>query len=231
MTILSQDEIKKNVGVYAADLVKSGMTIGLGTGTTAYWLIHELGNRIKNGLELAIVPTSKKTGQLAKEQGIVVTDLDAVNQLALTIDGADEIDPGGRLIKGGGGALLQEKIVAAASHELIIIADNTKLVNQLGKFPLPVEVIPFGYKQVVQKIIQTGLCSKVTLRQKNEKPFITDHSHYILDCEFEKIEDTTSLNMLLHVIPGVVETGLFISMADKAIIGYPDGRIETITYK
>jgi ribose 5-phosphate isomerase A len=230
MALLSQDEIKKNVGLYAADFVKAGMTIGLGTGTTAYWLIKELGSRVKKGLELTIVPTSKKTGVLAKEEGITVTDLDTVNALALTIDGADEIDTTGRLIKGGGGALLQEKIVAAASHELIIIADDTKLVKQLGKFPLPVEVIPFGYKQVAQKIIQTNLCSKVELRVIKGKPFVTDHSHYILDCEFGKIDDASYLDKLLHAIPGIVETGLFIHMADRSVIGYDDGRIETINY-
>ncbi|MDP4263580.1 MAG: ribose-5-phosphate isomerase RpiA [Bacteroidota bacterium] len=229
--MLSREEIKKNVGIYAAGLVKPGMAIGLGTGTTAYWLIKELGARVKEGLQIMVIPTSAKTGQLAKELGIAVSDLNAAGELALTIDGADEIDPEGQLIKGGGGALLQEKIVAAASRELVIIADSSKQVDQLGKFPLPVEVIPFGYKQVIRQINQQGLCSKVILRQVNGYPFITDHSHYILDCEFVKIEDASSLNVLLHGIPGVVETGLFIHMTKRAIIGYPDGRVEVTMYK
>jgi len=149
----------------------------------------------------------------------------------LTIDGADEIDPQGRLIKGGGGALLQEKIVAAASDELIIIADSLKLVQQLGKFPLPVEVIPFGYKQVEQKIMAAGSCKKISLRKKNSKTFVTDHGHYILDCACEKIPDASALNLSLHLIPGVVETGLFINMASRAIIGYEGGKIEVINFQ
>ena len=227
----SPDEIKKELGIYAADLIKQGMTIGLGTGTTVYWLIQELGKRVKQGLNIAIVPTSVQTQQLAKEAGITIEDLDTIINLPLTIDGTDEIDTHGQMIKGGGGALLQEKIVASASKELIIIADSSKLVSQLGKFPLPVEVIPFGYKQVIQKIIHEGICKKVTLRQKNDQPFITDHHHYILDCECEKIENAVLVNNALHNIPGVVETGLFINMANKVIAGYEDGKIEVITYR
>jgi ribose 5-phosphate isomerase A len=227
---MTSEEIKKNAGFYAVNFVKQGMTIGLGSGTTVYWFIQELGKRIKQGLTITVIPTSVKTEQLAKEAGIGISDLNTVDSLPLTIDGADEIDPQGQLIKGGGGALLQEKIVAAASKELIIIADSSKLVQQLGKFPLPVEVIPFGYKQVQQQIINSGLCKKIKLREKNGEFFITDHNHYILDCEFEKIVDAPALNTALHSIPGVVETGLFINMANKAIIGFEDGRIELIKF-
>jgi ribose 5-phosphate isomerase A len=229
--MLSDEEIKKNTGIYAADLVKDGMVIGLGTGSTVYWLIEELGRRIEKGLVITAVPTSRQTEELANKAGIPVTDLDEIARLVLTIDGADEIDPKGQLTKGGGGALLQEKIVASASDELIIIADSSKLVAQLGTFPLPVEVIPFGYKQVQQKIMRSGICKKVTLRTKNDQPFITDHHHYILDCEYGKIEDAILLNNNLHDIPGVVETGLFINMTSRVIIGYPDERIEVIHYK
>jgi len=229
--MLSSEEIKKNTGIYAADLVKQGMVIGLGTGSTVYWLIQELGKRIEKGLKITAVPTSAQTDQLAKKAGIPTTDLDTITRLPLTIDGADEIDPVGRMIKGGGGALLQEKIVASASDEVIIIIDSSKLVPQLGKFPLPVEVIPFGYKQVQQKIMQSGICKKVTLRKKDAGIFITDHHHYILDCAYEKIEDAILLNKNLHDIPGIVETGLFINMASRAIIGYQDERIEVINYK
>ena len=225
------EEIKKNAGIYAADFIKHKMTIGLGTGTTVYWLIQELGKRIEQGLKVTVVPTSEQTAQLAKKAGIILSDLNNVDRLALTIDGADEIDPQGWLIKGGGGALLKEKIVAAASDELIIIADSSKLVQQLGKFPLPVEVVPFGYKQAIQQIIQTDFCKKVTLRKKNNEIFMTDLNHYILDCECEKINDASLLNNVLHSIPGVVETGLFINMTTKAVVGFEDGRVEAISYK
>jgi ribose 5-phosphate isomerase A len=228
---MSGDEIKKKVGVYAADLVKQGMIIGIGSGTTVYWFIEELGKRVKQGLEIIAVPTSMETARLVAKAGISVSDLDDIDKLVLTIDGADEIDPYGRLIKGGGGALLQEKIVAAASEELVIIADSSKLVQQLGKFPLPVEVIPFGHRQVEQAIIAAGACKKVSLRKKNNEVFVTDHGHFILDCDCEKIADASALNTFLHLIPGVVETGLFINMANKAVIGYYDGNLELIDFK
>lgn len=229
--MLSQDELKKRVGIYAADFVKNGATIGLGTGSTVYWLIEELGKRVEQGLEIIIVPTSAQTETLAKAVGIAVSNLDEIDRLALTIDGADEIDPHGQLIKGGGGALLQEKIVASASDELIIIADSSKLVSQLGKFPLPVEVITFGYKQAQQKILEAGFCKEINLRKKNDKIFITDHQHYILDCYCEKIAEAALLNNSLHLIPGVVETGLFINMATQAIIGYEDGSVKVIEFR
>lgn len=227
---MSRDEIKKKVGVYAADLIKHGMIFGLGSGSTVYWLIEELGERVKKGLEITAVPTSLETKELASKAGIPVSGLDNIDHLLLTIDGADEIDPQGQLIKGGGGALLQEKIVAAASDELIIIADSSKLVQQLGKFPLPVEVIPFGYEQVAQKIGSWGFCRMINQRMKNDQVFVTDHGHYILDCYFENIGDAPALNVALHLIPGVVETGLFINMANRAIIGYEDGQTKVIKY-
>jgi ribose 5-phosphate isomerase A len=232
---MSRDEIKKKVGFYAADLVKQGMFIGIGSGSTVYWFIEELGKRVKQGLEITAVPTSIHTADLARNASIPLSDLDNIDTLELTIDGADEIDPQGQLIKGGGGALLQEKIVAAASEELVIIADSSKLVQQLGKFPLPVEVIPFGHEQVAQKIIAGGiaggLCKKVSLRTTNGQVLITDHGHYILDCNYEKIQDLATLNTSLHLIPGVVETGFFINMASRAIIGREDGSIEQINFK
>ena len=225
------EQAKKNTGIYAADYLKPGMTVGIGSGTTVFWLIQELGRRVKQGLQITAVPTSLQTSELVEEAGIRVSDLNEVDVLTLTIDGADEIDPLGNLIKGGGGALLQEKIVASASEELIIIADNSKLVSQLGRFPLPVEVIPFGYRQVLQRIMHSGMCKKATLRKKHGEVFISDHSHYILDCDYEKIEDAFALNRALHLIPGVVETGLFINMANKAVIGFDDGTIKVINYK
>lgn len=227
--MFSQEEIKKRTGAYAADYVEQGMTIGLGTGSTVYWLLQELGKRVQGGLHFRAVPTSRQTQTLATELGIPLADLNNVDSLALTLDGADEIAPGLQLIKGGGGALLQEKIVAAASKQLIIIADENKVVNTLGKFPLPVEVIPFGWKQVQKKITQQLGCQLVELREKNGGTFVSDHGHYILDCHFSQIADPAELNEALHLIPGVVETGLFVSMADIAVVGYADGRITTTT--
>src|SRR4030095_13127154 len=228
---MSFEQAKRNAGVYAADFIKTGMTVGLGSGTTVYWLIQELRKRVTEGLHITAVPTSTKTADLARSAGIVLSGLDNISRLSLTIDGADEIDPKGQLIKGGGGALLQEKIVAASSAELIIIADGSKLVPQLGIFPLPVEVIPFGYRQVKEQILNTGLCKNITLRKWEDEIFITDHHHYILDCEFEKIANAEEVNTSLHLIPGVVETGLFISMTTTTVIGHEDGRIEVINYR
>ena len=225
---MSRDEIKKEVGIYAADFVQQGMTIGIGSGSTVHWFIEELGRRLKQGLEITAVPTSMQSKQLASNAAIPISDLNSIDKLVLTIDGADEIDPQGQLIKGGGGALLQEKIVAASSVELIIIADSSKLVRQLGKFPLPVEVIQFGYKQVEKKIMAAGLCRKISLRKNANEVFVTDQGHYILDCYYEKITDPETLNRALHLIPGVVETGLFVNMANKAIIGYEDGNVQMI---
>lgn len=224
--MFSHEEIKKRVAEYAADYVEQGMTIGIGTGSTVYWLLQELGRRSQQGLHFRAVPTSRQTQTLATEMGISLTDLNTVDQLVLTLDGADEIAPGLQLIKGGGGALLQEKIVASSSRQLIIIADETKMVSTLGRFPLPVEVIPFGWKQVQKKIMQLG-CQLVDLREKNGDTFVSDHGHYILDCHFQQITDPAELNEAIHNIPGVVETGLFASMADIAIVGYADGRIVT----
>lgn len=228
--MLSPEEIKKNAGLYAADLVKQGMSFGLGTGSTVYWLIKELGKRVAEGLDIRAVPTSQQTIQLAREAGIPLADINDIDSLSLAIDGADEIDPYGQLIKGGGGALLQEKIVAAAADKFVVIADQSKLVSRLGAFPLPVEVIPFGYKQVIRRILDSGLCREVKLREKNGQPFITDHQHYILDCKFDAIEHPLFINAALENIAGVVETGLFLNMASQAIIGYEDGKIEVIRF-
>jgi len=225
------DNAKKNSAVFAADFVKQGMTIGVGSGSTVYWLIEELGRRVRQGLQIVAVPTSSVTAEQAKQAGIALSELNAVEEIPLTIDGADEIDEKGNLIKGGGGALLQEKIVASASRELIIIADSSKLVHRLGKFPLPVEVVPFGYRHVERQILNSGSCRRTTVRTRGENIFVSDHSNYILDCDYGQIEDAAALNTALHLIPGVVETGLFVNMASKAIIGWDDGRVEVLSYR
>jgi ribose 5-phosphate isomerase A len=223
--MLSNDQIKELVGRQAADLVQQGMTVGIGTGSTAYWLIIALAEKIRNGFQCVAVPTSKKTKELAAQHSIQLADLNDVDVIDLTIDGADEINPDLQLIKGGGGALLQEKMVAAASRQFVVIADEQKYVPQLGKFPLPVEILPYGWKQTKKKIEQTG-CKKVMLRMKNDAVFVTDHGHYILDCYFEQINDPDQLNSQLNQIPGLLENGLFINMADGVLIGYADGRTD-----
>jgi len=228
--MLTKEEIKKLAAVESLRFVQQHMTIGIGTGSTVYWLIQELAIRVQQGLSCRCVPTSSVTDTLAKELGIPMFTLNEVEKIDLTIDGADEIDPQLSLIKGGGGALLQEKMVAAASDELIIIADKSKFVQQLGAFALPVEVIPYGWKQV-QRHIESANKITASLRIKNEQPFVTDHGHYILDCHFQQISNPARLAVTLNTIPGVVENGLFIKMADKAIIAGADGKVQTFSAK
>jgi ribose 5-phosphate isomerase A len=225
--MLTQDEIKKLVAQQAAQLVQNNMTVGIGSGSTIFWLIKELGERVKKGLFFRAIPTSKKTAALAAEQNIPLAGLNDVTTIDITIDGADEIDTHLQLIKGGGGALLQEKMVAAASRELFILADETKLVQHLGKFPLPLEVIPFGWKQVQRKLKETYNI-QASLRVQDDQPFVSDHGHYILDCPFQQIENPDILSFDLNAIPGVVDNGLFVNMADLVLVGYSDGRTETL---
>ncbi|WHY31861.1 ribose-5-phosphate isomerase RpiA [Bacillus wiedmannii] len=213
---------KQLAGEYAANFVKDGMKVGLGTGSTVYWTIQKLGERVKEGLSFQAVPTSKETEVLAKQLNISLISLNDVQSLDLTIDGADEIDANLQLIKGGGGALLREKIVATSSKELIIIADESKLVTHLGTFPLPVEIIPFLWKQTERKIQSLGC--QTTLRLKNNETFITDNNNVIIDCVFPyNISNPANLHTQLKMITGVVETGLFVNMTSKAIIGTKNG--------
>ncbi|MDJ1476170.1 ribose-5-phosphate isomerase RpiA [Bacillus sp. LS15-K4] len=213
---------KQLAGEYAANFVKDGMKVGLGTGSTVYWTIQKLGECVKEGLSFQAVPTSKETEVLAKQLNISLISLNDVQSLDLTIDGADEIDANLQLIKGGGGALLREKIVATSSKELIIIADESKLVTHLGTFPLPVEIIPFSWKQTERKIQSLGC--QTTLRLKNNETFITDNNNMIIDCIFpHNITNPANLHTQLKMITGVVETGLFVNMTSKAIIGTKNG--------
>ncbi len=225
--MLAENKIKQKVGEYAAQLVQTNTVIGIGTGSTAYYFIHALAARIREGLQVKGVPTSQQTTQLAKKLDIELIDINDTDIIHLTIDGADEIDTQLQLIKGGGGALLQEKIVAAASQQLIIIADSNKLVNRLGKFALPIEVISYGWQQTQRHIDQLH-CKNITLRMKDKKPFITDHGHYILDCNFNQIDNAGALHTQLNNIAGVVENGLFINMTTAAVIGDADGNVKTI---
>ncbi|RAS98708.1 ribose 5-phosphate isomerase A, partial [Bacillus cereus] len=202
--------------------VKDGMKIGLGTGSTVYWTIEKLGERVKEGLSFQAVPTSKETEVLAQQLNIPLISLNDIQSLDLTIDGADEIDSNLHLIKGGGGALLREKIVASSSKELLIIADESKLVTHLGTFPLPVEIIPFSWKQTESKIQSLGC--QTTLRLKDNETFITDNNNMIIDCVFpHNITNPANLHNHLKMITGVVETGLFVNMTSMAIIGTKNG--------
>ena len=225
--MLSVSEIKQKVGEEAANIIQSGMVVGIGSGSTVFHFIEAVAKRVKKGLRFTGIPTSLHTLSLSEQQGIKMSKLNDMPGIDITIDGADEIDMNLQLIKGGGGALLQEKMVAAVSKQLIIIADNSKSKKQLGDFPLPVEVIPYGWKPVQEKI-SLDYSIRAELRIKEGAPYVTDHGHYILDCHFQNISDPFYLNTSLHLIPGVVETGLFIDLCKLAIIGQPDGSIQYI---
>lgn len=221
---MTTDEIKRAVARRAAELVRDGMMLGLGTGSTAKHLLYALAERMKDGLRFTGVPTSETTKKLALELKIPVVEIDEAEQIQLAIDGADEITSELNLMKGGGGAFLQEKMVAFAAEKFVVIGDETKLVDHLGKFPLPVEIVPYGIERIKRHITSTG-CKRVSLRYRNDTIYVTDHGHFVLDCHFDIISNPARLNVTLKEIPGVVETGLFLGMADTAIIGYADGKI------
>lgn len=196
--------------------------MGLGTGSTAYFAIQAIADRVREGLKIRGIPTSDQTKELAERLGIPLTTLDENQQIDVDIDGADEIDPQLNLIKGGGGALLREKIIASASRRFIVVADSTKLVTMLGKFPLPVEIIPFARALVTKEIQALG--ASVNLRtQDNGQPYKTDEGHCILDCSFGRIPDPPALAQKLEAIPGIVEHGMFINMASIALVGTEAG--------
>ncbi|WP_170443213.1 ribose-5-phosphate isomerase RpiA [Ruegeria arenilitoris] len=230
---LSPIDRAKSVAAYrAAEMVEDGMRVGLGTGSTAAWLVRRLGERVRDeGLRIKGVPTSTATAQLAREVGIEVVSLDQAGWLDVTIDGADEFDGELNLIKGGGAALLQEKIVATASDQMIVIADAGKEVGALGAFPLPVEVIPFGWqttRTLIEELLDTMdvLGTSATLRMNSEAPTVTDEGNHILDLHLQRIGNPRQLALVLNQIPGVVENGLFIDICDKVVIGHGDSRVE-----
>jgi ribose 5-phosphate isomerase A len=226
------DRAKYAAALCAADFVQDGMRVGLGTGSTTAWLIRKLGARVRHeGLRIIAVPTSTRSAQLAREVGINVVSLDEARWLDLTIDGADEFDAELTLIKGGGGALLQEKIVATASDQMIVIADAAKEVKTLGAFPLPVEVVPFGWqasKALVEEILASMdvMGRQSSLRMNGTSPYVTDEGNYILDLNLGRIGNPRQLAMVLNQVPGVVENGLFVDIADQVVIGHSDGRCE-----
>ncbi len=211
----------------ALEHVTSGMRLGIGTGSTAEEFIRLLAKKAAAGLVVTGVPTSERSAALCRELGVPLATLDELPELDLTVDGTDEIDPDFSLIKGGGGALLREKIVAAASAKMVVIADESKLVGHLGKFPLPIEVNPFGLKATQIAIAKAaqglGLAGDVRLRERDGKIFVTDGGHLILDASFGLIRDASALSLALHAVPGVVEHGLFLNMATTAIIAGAGG--------
>jgi len=225
---MDADAQKRAAAARAVEFVRPGMRIGLGTGSTAKHFVDLIGERVRSGLDIVAVPTSEATCADAKRCGIPLTTLDETPKLDLTVDGADEIGPGLCLIKGGGGALLREKIVAAASARMIVIADQSKSVGVLGRFPLPIEVCSFGLASTVQAITKVvGTVQKpgpLTLRRgKDGHAFVTDGGHWILDAALGRIDDPAALAHALSGVPGVMEHGLFIGLAWIAIIGRPDG--------
>ncbi len=223
------DQFKKAAAEAAVTQIQSGMVVGLGTGSTATFAVEALGKRVRDGLHILGVPTSEQTARQASALGIPLTTLAEHLHLDLTIDGADEVDAGSlNLIKGHGGALLREKIVASASARLVIIVDESKLVDRLGsRFAVPVEVVPFGWQTVAKKL--EGLGARVSLRGSDVySTFVTDSEHYILDCTFGPIADPAALDAELNRIVGLVEHGLFLGMASEVVVGGPNG-IETVT--
>jgi ribose 5-phosphate isomerase A len=225
------DKAKFVAAKRAVDFVETGMKLGLGTGSTAAWMVRCLGERVREeGLKITGVPTSSRTAELARQVGIPTATLDEVKWLDLTIDGADEFDANLNLIKGGGAALLQEKIVATASDRMIVIADAAKEVAQLGAFPLPVEIIPFGW-QTTKALVEETLVGldvlgrDVTLRMNGDSPLVTDEANFIIDLHLKRIGNPRQLALVLNQIPGVVENGLFIDICDVVIVGHGDGRV------
>lgn len=225
------DKAKFVAAKRAVDFVESGMKVGLGTGSTAAWMVRCLGERVREqGLKIVGVPTSTRTAELARAVGIQIVSLDEAKWLDLTIDGADEVDQNLALIKGGGAALLQEKIVATASDQMIVIADAAKEVQQLGAFPLPIEVIPFGWqttKALVEETLESldVLSRDVSLRMNGDRALLTDENNYILDLHLRRIGNARQMALILNQIPGVVENGLFIDICDILILGHGDGRV------
>src|SRR6476659_4742651 len=222
---MANEQEKEAAARASLRFVRDGDVVGLGTGSTAAFAVRFLGERVQAGLKIRGIPTSIHTQELAASLAIPLTTLDEVQDIDVTIDGADEVDPQLELIKGGGGALLREKIVASAARKFVIIADSSKQVAVLGKFPLPVEVVPFAEALIAHRI--GGLGASVTLRKDAQgKPFVTDEGHHILDCLFGQIPDPVVLAIELSRMPGIVEHGLFLDMADVALIGKGDQVLE-----
>lgn len=229
---MTMDELKRQAAARALEHVRDGMKLGLGTGSTAKHFVELLGEKVRSGLRVVGVPTSEATRADAERCGVPLSTLDELDRLDLTIDGADEVDPHLNLIKGGGGALLREKIVAASSDRMIVIADDSKWVERLGRFPLPIEVIPFGLaatrRAIADAFAANGVSAPLELRKGSDgHGFVTDGGHWIVDARLGAIPDAAALARSLAAIPGVVEHGLFIGLATTAVLASPTG-IRTI---
>ena len=226
---MAHEQEKENAAAAAMDYVEDGMTIGLGTGSTAKFFVDLLAEEMTNGLVVRGVPTSEQTRQQAESLGVPLLDIEQVDRIHLTVDGADEVDEDAQLIKGGGAALLREKIIANASDLMVVIADSSKQVKMLGQFPLPVEVTPFGYTITAKKVYD-ALCRAGVLKPRidvrtgpGHEPIITDGGNYILDCQCGIIPDAPMAAAVLSNVPGVVEHGLFIDLCRVVIVGAEDG--------
>ncbi|WP_172253039.1 ribose-5-phosphate isomerase RpiA [Saccharibacillus deserti] len=218
---------KKLAAERAVEAIEDGMTVGLGTGSTAYYAIEKLGERVRKGLTIRAVATSKRSEEQAIALGIPIVPFAEVGRIDITIDGADEVDRSLQLIKGGGGALLREKIVAARSDKMFVIVGEDKRVDTLGVFPLPVEIVPFAYEWTLDALRSLGL--KPELRMADGEIYVTDNGNYIADCGGVPITDPAALHASLNAIAGVVENGLFVDMAHTVIVGRADGSIDTIS--
>jgi ribose 5-phosphate isomerase A len=225
---MNVEAYKRAAAVRAVEFVRPGMRLGLGTGSTAQYFVELLGERVRTGFDVIAVPTSEATRAAAERLGIALTTLDETPELDLTVDGADEIAPDLTLIKGGGGALLREKIVASASATMVVIADSSKLVATLGRFPLPIEILPFGATATCRAVeaaaADCGCPGPALLRKKPDgRAFVTDSGHWLLDAQLRQIADPKALARRLCAVPGVMEHGLFIGIARTAIVAGPDG--------
>ena len=219
------DEIKRKVGFAAAELVNDGMTVGLGTGSTAFFFIERLIEKTKQGLKIRAVASSRRSEEQARQGGIVIADINSLSSLDITVDGADEIDSAKRLIKGGGGALVREKIVAAMSQEMVVVVDESKLSSKLGNKKLPVEVIPFGIEATRCKIEKLGL-GGVWRKNPDTTFYVTDNGNYIFDIFFKTpLDNPEEVHAHLIAIPGVVDTGFFFGLAGRTVIGFSDGQV------
>ena len=224
---MNTENQKKIAAEKATESVQSGMIVGLGTGSTVYYALLKLGTMVREGLDIIGIPTSEGTEKIAREQKIPLTTLATHPTIDLTIDGADEVDAHLNLIKGGGAALVREKIIANTSKEILIVVDESKVSRVLGtNFPLPVEIVRFGWEATQTEV--NRICGRSTLRVAStqdgkQNPLITDNSNYILDCHFDSIPAPETVEMQLNNIPGVVENGIFVNRADKVIIGTPSG--------
>lgn len=223
--MMSKEAIKKAVGYKAAELVKSGMRVGLGTGTTASYFIERLIQRCQDGLKIQAIASSIHSFELARKGNIPLLNIEDVTVLDLTVDGADEIDPQKRMIKGGGGAHVREKIVASMSHEMIVIVDESKLVSQLGKCKLPVEILPYASNATVQHITKAGYRAQYRMN-KDKSLFLSDNGNFIVDIHFDSLRENPEADheTLIH-IPGVVDTGFFFHLAGRVIVGFADGQV------